>query len=451
MRVLIVDDERGARFALGRLVKSCGAADEVELVEASTRADAERIIGEGKIDLAFLDLRLSAQAEDRCGRALIKAARERGTTAVIVSGYGDMSEVRAAMREGAFDYLLKDELSEELVRPIVEGLRCQRELEHEVIALRARRPDDALYQLVGTGSAMGSLRLLIQRVAASDRPLLVTGPTGSGKELAVRAIHALGRHPDAPLLDLNCGAFPEQLIESLLFGHEKGAFTGADKRHHGFFEAVGQGTLFLDEVGELPLELQAKLLRVLESQTFRPLKFAGRVVAATHVDLEARVRAGTFREDLYYRLNVLEVRIPSLEERREDIPSLVAHFVGKQDRPLELTAEALQLLEAAPWPGNIRQLKNTIDRLAVLAPSGPITPAVLESCVHGSRLTRRSELSGPEYLRELLHSGDGNKLELMEELLTREAMKEAGGNKSGAARLLGVHRKVVERRTERWK
>jgi DNA-binding NtrC family response regulator len=270
----------------------------------------------------------------------------------------------------------------------------------------------------------------------------------------VRAIHALGPHPDAPLLDLNCGAFPETLVESQLFGHERGAFTGADKKHVGFFGAAGNGTVFLDEIAELPMELQAKLLRVLESGTFRPLgsnttcKFSGRVVTATYANVEERVEQGKFREDLFYRLNVLEVRVASLEERREDIPLLLAHFAENQPRPLVFAADALDKLQSMRWPGNVRQLRNFIDRLAVFAPEGPVTADVVDQFA-GSRSKPPPPPADPvaELAREALKSDAPDKLQLVESALIEQALRLTDGNKTAAARLLGVHRKVVERRT----
>ncbi len=326
----------------------------------------------------------------------------------------------------------------------------------EVIALRAPHPDDAALGFVGTSGAMQRLREQLRRVACSERPVLIRGPTGAGKEVAVRALHALGRHPDAPLLDLNCGALPASLVESQFFGHERGAFTGAERRHDGCFAAVGSGTLFLDEIAELPLELQPKLLRVLESGTFRPVgataaqQFVGRVVAATHVDLEARVEEGAFREDLLYRLNVLEVRVPELEARREDILALVAHFARLAGGSLSFTDEALAYLEAARWPGNVRQLRNLVDRLAVLAPPGPITPRVIAETA-GCELNRTREPHLRDLAREVLRSPQPDKLQLVESAVIGEALQLCGGNKTATARLLGVHRKVIERRAGCWK
>jgi DNA-binding NtrC family response regulator len=451
LKVLVIDDERSARRSLERLLRKLPF---VVLAEAASLAEARAQLAAGDVDVALIDLRLSASAQSRDGLTLVSEVRQANAVAIVVSGFQDLAEVRAAMRLGAHDYILKDELSEELVLPLLESLHSRRGLEQEVLRLRARRDVPSCPQLVGTSPAMQRLRSEVERVALSERPVLVQGPTGSGKELVVRALHALSESADQPLLDLNCGALPPGLIESQLFGHERGAFTGADRRHTGFFAAVHSGTLFLDEIAELPLELQAKLLRVLETRLFRPLgatmpeRFSGRIVAATHADLEERVRAGTFREDLYYRLNVLEVRVPGLEDRREDIPGLVAHFAAMQPRPLAFTEEALQALRQAPWPGNVRQLRNLIDRLAVFAPEGVVTWEILER--HGRAPPRRDlHKLVNELACAILELPQTDKLAAAEAALIETAMRRADGNKRAAARLLGVHRKVVERRTGR--
>jgi DNA-binding NtrC family response regulator len=450
MRILIVDDDRSARRLLVRVVEQLS---DVELHEASGLEESRLVLAQHPIEVALIDLRLGSDSENRDGLQLVQEARQRGVVPLVVSGFADLLEVRAAMRVGAFDYLLKEDISAESVLPVLEELRRCRRLEKEVIELRARKNEHGPCGLVGSSTAIQRLRESIKRVALSDRPVLVTGPTGSGKELTVRAIHQLGANPEAPLLDLNCGALPATLIESQLFGHERGSFTGADRRHSGFFSVVENGTLFLDEIGEMPLDLQAKLLRVLETGTFRPLgsnankRFAGRVVAATHVDLEARVQERRFREDLFYRLNVLEIQVPSLDDRCDDIPALVAHFVSLQGRRLSFTAEAMEKLTNARWPGNIRQLRNLVDRLAVYAPDGPVTPEVLDAVVGPSR-TRGADAAAVELAREVLRSDAPDKLKRVESILIEEALTLADGVKSKAARLLGVHRKVIERRLE---
>lgn len=454
MKILIVDDERAARRALLRILVALG---DVELREAASLDEARRELAAGDLDVVLIDMRLGRDARNTDGLTLVAEVRKQtGAVPIVVTGSHDMAEVRAAMRLGAYDYILKDDLSDEMVLPILEGLRSTHALEREVLRLRVRQGADASVGLVGTSPPMQRLRDMIQRVALSDRPALISGPTGSGKELVVRAIHALCRDPSEPLLDLNCGAFPATLIESQLFGHERGAFTGADRRHDGFFTAVGAGTLFLDEIAELPLDLQAKLLRVLESGTYRPigatsvLKFRGRIVAATHADLEERVAKGQFREDLYYRLNVLELTVPSLEERRNDIPALVAHFAGAQKRPLEFTAEAIDILQLAPWPGNVRELRNFIDRVAVFATEAIVTPEVLAQISRRQRVRESQGTPIQELARAVLALPErGDKLEQVERVMVEEAIRLADGNRTAAARMLGVHRKVVSRRAER--
>ena len=310
---------------------------------------------------------------------------------------------------------------------------------------------------------MERMRDRIRRVSRSDRPVLVTGPTGSGKELVVRAIHAQGDHAEEPLVDVNCGAIPEPLMESLLFGHERGAFTGATRRQEGSLTLVRHGTLFLDEIAELPLTLQTKLLRVLETRRFMPVgsaavrEFGGRVIAATHASLERRVAANLFREDLFYRLNVLTVAVPGLDERVEDIPALVEHFCQQQARPLRLAPEAIALLGSTSWPGNVRQLRNLIDGLAVFSESEVVTSDLVRRFLgrdgppeRGNDLLESPVESRLESLFEaVLHLSADNKLEAMTDGLIAHAMAACGGNKSAVARLLGVHRKAIERRTEK--
>lgn len=301
---------------------------------------------------------------------------------------------------------------------------------------------------------MLELKRLIRRVARSDRPVLVIGPTGAGKELVVRSIHRCSSRREEPLLDINCGAIPEALIESQLFGHERGAFTGAERRRDGYLGAVENGTLFLDEIAELPLLLQARLLRVLESKEYRLIgsntkrSFDGRIVAATHAELDERVKNRTFREDLFYRLNVLVVHVPPLCERLTDIPKLVAHFARQQTRPLRFSDEAMAALSNATWPGNVRQLRNVIDRIAVLSDDERVTRCTIRQFMAIRRKTSVATLQ--DYATSILRLDVNDKLTAIQDALVKEAIRESGGNKSAAARLLGVHRKVIERRSSTW-
>ncbi|RKI19097.1 sigma-54-dependent Fis family transcriptional regulator [Corallococcus sp. AB030] len=454
MNILIVDDQRSARRILASILST---QEGLVLHEASSLEEARRVLTTTAIDIGLIDVRLDADARNRDGLVLVAEIREKFTALpVVVTASSEMEEIRAAMRAGAYDYILKDELCEELVLPIIQGLGSRRRLEHEVLRLRARlTPETGIQGLVGTSEDIGRLRTAIQRVVLSDRPVLVTGPTGAGKEVVVRAIHALGPNSADPLLDLNCGAIPELLMESQLFGHERGAFTGADRRQDGYLTAVRRGTLFLDELAELPLSLQAKLLRVLETGRFRRVgataeeHFQGRVVAATHAKLEERVRQGRFREDLYHRLNVLNVRVPSLDERTQDIPALMAHFCRQQPRPLRFSQEAVEALSRRSWPGNVRQLRNFIDRLAVFCDEDPIGAETVAAYLEPSQGPVPAEDGLMAMARAILQLPVANKLEAIESTLLNEAMALAGGNKSGAARLLGIGRKAVERRLER--
>lgn len=304
-------------------------------------------------------------------------------------------------------------------------------------------------RLIGESPAIRQLLQLLERVAPTDLPLLVLGPTGAGKEVVAHLVHHEHNGGREPFMDLNCGAMPEHLIEAELFGAARGAYTGATSSRPGQLEMVGRGTLFLDEVGELPLALQPKFLRVLETRTFRPLgssevkRFEGRVVAATHRDLLASVREGSFREDLYYRLAPFVVQVPSLEQRREDIPALAQHFAARQPRALSFTAEAMEQLRRHAWPGNVRQLRNLVDRLGVLAEQPLVTAEVLEPLLSPAPVGTPST----QWLADALLQLPGeNKLALAEQILIDRALEQCQGNKTLAARMLGVGRKVVERR-----
>jgi DNA-binding NtrC family response regulator len=452
MKLLIVDDQASARRVLGAIVSKLG---DVQVEEADSLASARRALEERPFDVALIDMRLSSDTRNRDGLVLVEEIRGRTTVVpIIVTAYQEVAEIRMAMRVGAYDYILKDDLCDELVLPVLTELRNRRRLEHEVRELRARRQEaePGIGRLVGVSPAMEQLRETIRRAALSDRPVLVTGPTGSGKELVVEALHTLGPHPEQPLLDLNCGAIPEALMESQLFGHAKGAFTGADREQQGYLTLVKQGTLFLDEVAELPPTLQAKLLRVLETGVFRPVgspaqgRFEGRVVAATHADLGERVRGGTFREDLFYRLNVLAVRVPPLGDRREDISVLVSHFCRGQRRPLRFSEGALAMLAGAAWPGHIRQLRNLVDRVAAFADDDLVTPEALSPFMTESPASNTNADVLQATAQKILRLPIDNKLEAIEEALIAEAVRLSDGNKSGAARLLGMHRKAVSRR-----
>lgn len=318
-------------------------------------------------------------------------------------------------------------------------------------------PNDSPIGLVsdaveGSSPAMRRVQTLIRRIAPTDRPVLLLGPTGCGKEVIAQQIHLHGLHSRSPFTDINCSSIPESLMEAELFGHERGSFTGAVTSRPGYLAQVSDGTLFLDEIGDLPLSLQPKLLRVLETRQFRAvgsgvtIAFRGRIVAATHRDLLQMVRDGRFREDLYYRLNVFTVEIPGLDQRREDIPALAQFFASRQSRALHFQDDALHLMAQAPWPGNVRQLRNVVDRIAVLSDGECIDAAAVAPFLAGSPL--QAPESFEEIADRLLEMGGGDKISAIEHLLVDRALRSCEGNKTAAARMLGVNRKVVERRVQ---
>ncbi|WP_175764051.1 sigma-54-dependent transcriptional regulator [Burkholderia ambifaria] len=303
--------------------------------------------------------------------------------------------------------------------------------------------------LIGVSAAFRQLVRMIDRVAPTEHTLLIVGPTGSGKELVARRLHANGPRCDKPFIDVNCGAIPHDLIEAEFFGHVRGAFTGAVEDHRGLFDQVGAGTLFLDEIGELPLALQPKLLRVLETRTFRPIgasasqRFAGRIVAATHRNLLEEARIGRFREDLFYRLAVFILNVPGLAQRSEDIPLLAEHFAAQQARAIAFAPAAIKRMCEHPWPGNVRQLRNLVSQLSVFAEHARIDAETLAPFL----ATDTPDATACALLADrLLEFGGSDKLAAAERLLIDRALERTSYNKSAAAALLGVGRKVVERR-----
>jgi DNA-binding NtrC family response regulator len=301
----------------------------------------------------------------------------------------------------------------------------------------------AIPAIVGHSPAMQAVYKLIGRVANSNTTVLITGESGTGKELVANAVHEYSPRSSGALVKVNCAAIPESLLEAELFGHEKGAFTNALYRRTGRFEEASGGTLFLDEVGELPVALQPKLLRALQERTVerlgsnRPIKVDFRLVAATAQDLQQAVAAGSFREDLYYRLNVVQVVLPPLRERREDIPLLVQRFLGRSERPVSIRREALDLILAHDWPGNVRELENVVARAIAIAPGGVITADCIE-------LRKCAATNGPTWLQQVPYkSGYKRVLSQVEKHLLRSALASADGNKARAAGLLGIQRRLL--------
>jgi DNA-binding NtrC family response regulator len=455
MKILVIDDQRSARQVLRSLLADL---DGVEICEAGSLDEARTLALSAEPDLMLVDIRLSPQPTDRGGLELLRWMQHKGLAipAVMVTASTELHEIREAMRLGAKDYVLKDELCPEMLLPIVQGLREKMVLAGEV--RRLREQVDRTWgpgALVGSSPQMQRVRHLIERVADSDAPVLIRGETGTGKELVARALHNLSPRRDQPFLAVNCSALPGTLIESLIFGHMKGAFTGADRRVRGHFEVAGSGTVLLDEIAEMPGELQAKLLRVLEDRRFRPLgaedelPLRARVLAATNVDIEHRMLDGRFREDLFYRLNVVSIGLPPLAERGSDVVELLSAFTAELPRKLRFTSDAVEWLRCRRWAGNVRELRNLVERVNLLAENDEIDVAALLEMVEpdNSRTACEVEKIVQAILTLPMHTG--SKLDFIERAVLHHAIETSAGNKSAAARMVGVDRRALDRRMRR--
>ncbi len=435
-RILVTDDEAALREMLSVLLRRAG----YDVTTRETRASALEALKAEEFDAVITDLALP----DGSGMDVLSAARERdeSTQVVMITAYGGTEQAVEAMRRGAYDFVQKPFRNHELLALLEKALE-KRHIIGENRALRATveqgyRSGD----LVAKSEAMRRVMDMVGRVAGARTSVLLTGESGTGKEMVARALHERGERAKGPFVVVNCGAVPEALMESELFGHEKGAFTGATARSEGLVRAAHGGTLFLDEIGELPLGLQVKLLRVLQEHAVRPVGSSKeipvdiRVVAATNRELERDIASGTFRQDLFYRLNVIRLHLPPLRERPEDIPLLALHFVQKHaalaGRRLELSPEALAWLVRQPYPGNVRELENAVERAVTLARGDRIT---LEDLPGGGEA---HVLPGPGDVA----IGEGFDLdaylgEIERKLLVR-ALDAAGGVRTEAARLLGT-------------
>jgi two-component system nitrogen regulation response regulator NtrX len=444
--ILIVDDEPGVRSALSGVLRDEGY--EVDAV-SSGEACLERLTRTA-VDLVVLDVWLPGMD----GLATLARLRERQVDAqvVLISGHGNIESAVRAIKMGAFDFVEKP-LSIEKTILVIRNALHQRRLEQENRALRAKV--DRAQTMVGDSYAMRQLREQVAMAAPTNGRVLIYGENGTGKELVARTIHGLSRRRNHAFVEVNCAAIPEELIESELFGHVRGAFTGAVADRRGKFEAADGGTIFLDEIGDMSLKTQAKVLRVLQEQTLEavgsttPIKVDARVVAATNKDLPAAIRAGQFRDDLYFRLNVIPIFVPPLRDRHEDIPILADHFMaefaradGRRLKTFEPGARAA--LEQYPWPGNVRELRNVIERLMIMVPGDRIALSDLNFL----------ESTG---LPRMLAPGDppeqgGEKLTLHEardrferDLILR-TLAEQQGNMSRTADVLGVERSNLYRK-----
>jgi two-component system NtrC family response regulator len=453
--ILIVDDEPNYLVVMSELLREEG----FEVFTAHDGKEALAIVLDTELNLIITDMRMPVMD----GMQLLKnvKANKPNLPIIMVTAFGEVEMAVAAMQAGAFNYLTKPFNNDELV------LNSRKAIEHynvlnENIRLRDEMRHRTSYaNMIGKNKKMQEIYNLIEKVAPTSTSVLISGESGTGKELVARAIHFHSARENGPCISLNCAGLPETLLESELFGHEKGAFTGAIALRKGRFELADGGTLFLDEVGEMPMALQSKLLRVLQERTFervggnKTLSVDVRIIAATNKDLKEEVEKGNFREDLYYRLNVLHLHLPPLRERLDDIPMLTAHFVGKYakeiNRPsLEIAPDTVRFLTTLPWEGNVRELENTIERAAILCSDNLIQPEdVQPDTMNGYVSTQWMEDFDVEQaippdtpLPEVLHA--------IEKKMLKNALKKADFVQTRAAESLGITKSLLQYKIKKY-
>jgi two-component system, NtrC family, response regulator AtoC len=448
-KILVVDDDAVARGLLAEALRKDGYAVD----EAPDGAEAVECGRRTRFDLVLTDIRMGAVD----GFAVLQEFKQHspGTSIVLLTAFGSMEGAIEGIRQGAYDYLAKP-FKKEQIRLVV-----QRSLEHSrLVRENARfreelRDRQDLSRLVGSSPLMLEVYKLVARVSSGKSTVLVEGESGTGKELIARAIHANSLRRERSFVPVNCAALPDTLLESELFGHEKGAFTGAIGLKKGLFEAAHEGTIFLDEIGDVGAALQVKLLRVIQEQEVRRVggtastKVDARIIAATNRDLSQLVREGKFREDLFYRLNVVRIVMPPLRERREDIPMLAHHFLQKvssENGPVirGFIPDTMAILQRYHWPGNVRELENVIERAASLTHGPLLHPDDLPDSV------RQAPSNSLEPLELPGHDGELISLEELEKRYLMRVLKESGHNKVRAAKILGIDRRTLYRMAERF-
>lgn len=440
-RVLVVDDEENLRLVLRTLLRRHGY--EVETAESGE--DALGMVDSFGPDVVLTDVRMPKMG----GLDLLTTLKAKGNeaTVIVMSAYGNMDQALEAMKAGAYDYVQKPFKPDEVVLALRKAE--ERELlRRENRALRDEiRKEHRFDDILAKSQKMLDIFRTISKIAEYKTTVLVAGESGVGKELVARAIHHRSTRRGGPFVAVNCGAIPENLLESELFGHKKGAFTDAVQDRRGLFEEADGGSLFLDEIGELPLSLQVKLLRVLEEEKIRrvgdvrDIKIDVRIITATHRDLPSETKAGRFREDLFYRLNVLPIMVPPLRDRREDIPLLIDHFVARNNVRLGtsirgLDTESRRLLFEYPWPGNVRELENTIERAMVLAEGDQIVAQDLPERLREARDPVQTQLASGELSVK-------KTMRIVEEILIRRALQRTKGNRTRAAEVLEISHRAL--------
>lgn len=441
-KVLIADDEANMRWALDKALTKAG----YEVIAAENGQVALETIRTERPDLALLDLKMPKIN----GMEVLKKVKELAIEipVIIMTAHGNTAKAVEAMKQGAYDYITKPFDIDELLMTVAKALEVGTLRRHVDYLKQEVIEKQGWDQIIGRSTPMQTVFHLVERVAPTLATVLLQGESGTGKELVAHAIYASSPRREGPLIRVNCAALPETLMESELFGHEKGAFTGAHMRKAGRFELADGGTLFLDEIGELSLGVQAKLLRVLQERTFervggeKTIKVDVRIIAATNKDLFAESKEGRFREDLYYRLSVFPIKLPSLRERREDIPLLIQHFLQKLKPTGEIkrfTQEALDCLLYYEWPGNVRELQNIVERMVIICPQQEIGPEWIPDFIKSKKLGMVPFYIPPE----------GISLEELEKSLLIQALDREAGNQTRAAQLLGLTRHAFLYRLEK--
>ncbi|MFZ5987799.1 MAG: sigma-54-dependent transcriptional regulator [Bacillota bacterium] len=445
-KILIADDEKNMRWILKKNLKDEG----FDVIEAVDGQEAFELFLDKEPDMVILDYRMPVVD----GMEVLKRINtvNEKVPVIMITAHGSTDAAVEAMKLGAVDYISKPFDIEELKITIKKALNLE-ELNKTIDYLKTQVTEAFDKNIIGSSKRMQDIFEIVNKVSDTPATVLITGESGTGKELIANAIHNKSSRKDKPYIKVNCGAIPETLLESELFGYEKGAFTGAQNRKLGRFDRAQGGTLFLDEIGELSLSLQVKILRVLQEREFERvggtdvIKADVRIIAATNRDLENMVKEGKFREDLLYRLKIIPIEIPALRERKEDIPQLVNFFISKFAKemnkgPIKVDEDVLDILTHYDYPGNIRELENIIERLVILAPDGRITASVLpKEVLKGAYSKKDIFLLPPE----------GISLEEVEESLVRQALDMSKGNQTQAAKLLGISRHALIYRMEKYK
>lgn len=447
-RILVIDDDESFRRILEYNLRQAG----YEVVSAASGSEGLGRIEQDSFGAVLTDIKM--QGMD--GLAVLREVKKRapGTAVIVITAYGSIEMAVEAMKEGAYDYVTKPLNRDALLLSLEKALRYSR-LKEENLRLRRELGDTYdTERLVGASAAFQELVAKAVRLAQVDAPVLITGETGSGKDLVARSIHYNSARRDHPFVAVNCAAIPRELLESELFGHVKGAFTGATRDRKGRFHAADQGTLFLDEIGSLELTLQAKLLRVLQDQNVcrvgeeRPTRVNVRILAATNADLRAAVERGEFREDLYYRLNVVELRVPPLRERPDDIPPLVDHFIGllAPGKKVRVDSEVIKAFQAYRWPGNVRELRNVLERMLIFATGDTLGKGSLPPEILGAAPTESVRKEDP-WIRL---PPEGASLEELEREIILQALERNEWNQARAARFLKIPRHILLYRMEKY-